>query len=99
MSTNLWTKVNTSSFKTKATLLAIAVGIAPIVAVGTLNYVQVRNTSQRQTVQYQKDRAVQIADKFNRFIFERNGDVETLAAQPVFTNAKLAASTSLESKI
>jgi methyl-accepting chemotaxis protein len=99
MSTNLWTKVNTSSFKTKATLLAIAVGIAPIVVVGTLNYVQVRNTIQRQTIETQKERAVQIADKFNRFIFERNGDVETLAAQPVFTDAKLAASTSLESKI
>ena len=33
MSTNLWTKVNTLSFKTKSTLIAIALGIIPIVPV------------------------------------------------------------------
>ena len=98
MSTNLWTKVNTSSFKTKATLLAIAVGIAPIVAVGTLNYVQVRNISQRQTIETQTARAADIADKLNRFMFERNGDVSVLSALPTFADSKVAAITSAASK-
>ena len=98
MSTNLWTKVNTYSFKTKATLLAIAVGIAPIVAVGTLNYVQVRNTSQKQTIETQKIRAAAVADKLNRFMFERNGDVLVLSALPTFADPKVAAITSAASK-
>ena len=93
------TKWNNLSLKTKGTILATLLGLAPLAAIGTLGYVQINNALRQETVQSQKERAAQIADKFNRFIFERNGDVETLAAQPVFTDAKLAASTSLESKI
>ncbi|WP_373547228.1 GAF domain-containing protein, partial [Chamaesiphon sp.] len=93
------TKWNSLSLKTKVTILATILGLAPLAAIGTLGYVQINNALRQETVQSQKERAVQIADKFNRFIFERNGDVETLAAQPAFTDAKLAASTSLESKI
>jgi methyl-accepting chemotaxis protein PixJ len=93
MSTNLWTKVSTLSFKTKATLLAIALGIAPIVAVGSITYVQIQNTLQRQTTNAQKTRAEAIADKLNRFIFERNGDVEVLASLPFLANPKIAAVT------
>lgn len=98
MSTNLWTKVNTFPFKTKAILLAIAVGIAPIVTVGALNYAQVRNTSQKQTIETQKARAVGIADKLNRFMFERNGDVSVLSGLPVFADSKVGAITSTASK-
>jgi methyl-accepting chemotaxis protein PixJ len=91
-------KWNQLSFKTKATLIAIALGITPILAIGGLSYSQIDNALRQQTVKDQKDRAVQIADKFNRFIFERNGDVEILAAQPIFTNPKLVAITSPEEK-
>jgi Methyl-accepting chemotaxis protein (MCP) signalling domain/Cache domain len=93
MSTNLWTKVSTLSFKTKATLLATVLGIAPIVAVGSITYVQIQNTLQRQTTNAQKTRAEAIADKLNRFIFERNGDVEVLASLPFLANPKIAAAT------
>ncbi len=82
---------NRLSFKTKATLIAIALGLAPIAAIGTLSYLQISTSLKEQTYQTQKARAASIADKLNRFIFERNGDVETLAAQPMFANAKLAA--------
>lgn len=92
-------KWNQLSLKTKVTLLATILGLAPIAAIGTLSYVQIDNALRAQINQDQKNRAEQIADKFNRFIFERNGDVETLAAQPAFTDAKLAANTSLESKV
>jgi Methyl-accepting chemotaxis protein (MCP) signalling domain/Cache domain len=93
MSTNLWTKVSTLSFKAKAILLATALGIAPIVAVGSITYVQIQNTLQHQTTKSQKTRAEAIADKLNRFIFERNGDVEVLASLPFLTNPKIAAAT------
>ncbi len=89
---------NRLSFKTKATLIAIALGIAPIAAIGTLSYLQISTALRQQTTQSQKARAAAIADKLNRFIFERNGDVETLAAQPIFANPKLSASVSTEDK-
>ena len=82
---------NNFSIKTKVTLLSTVLGLAPLVAIGALSYVQISNALREQTVQVQKDRAVQIADKFNRFIFERNGDVEVLASLPVFTDAKISA--------
>ena len=90
-----WTKL---SFKTKATLIAIAIGLAPIAVIGTLSYLQVSQTLEQQTVKSQTERAIAVADKLNRFVFERNGDVETLAAQPVFADSKLAATTSLAAK-
>jgi Methyl-accepting chemotaxis protein (MCP) signalling domain/Cache domain len=91
MSTNLWTKVSTLSFKTKATLIAIVLGIGPIATVGSITYVQIQNTLQQQTTNAQKARSEAIADKLNRFIFERNGDVQVLASLPLLANAKIAA--------
>ncbi|WP_310426701.1 methyl-accepting chemotaxis protein [Chamaesiphon sp. VAR_48_metabat_135_sub] len=98
MSTNLWTKVNTLSFKTKTTLMAIAVGVLPIATVGTLNYLQTRNTIQQKAVQDRVTRATSVADKLNRFVFERNGDVTVLSSLPIFADPKVAAITSVERK-
>ncbi|MCY7368035.1 MAG: methyl-accepting chemotaxis protein [Chamaesiphon sp.] len=98
MSTQLWTKVSTLSFKTKAVLLAIVLGVLPIAAIGTLNYVQIRNASQQKIIATQKERAVSIADKLNRFVFERNGDIQILSSLQAFVDPKVAAITSLESK-
>jgi methyl-accepting chemotaxis protein PixJ len=85
-------------FKTKATLLGILLGIVPIAAVGSFSYFQISNTLQQETTKSQIARANAVADKLNRFVFERNGDVEALAAQPVFTDAKLSAAASTEAK-
>lgn len=90
MSTKLWTKVTTLSFKTKAIIVATILGIAPVATIGTLEYLQVSSASQEQVTQKEKERAGLIADKLNRFMFERTGDVAVLAALPVFTNPKLA---------
>jgi methyl-accepting chemotaxis protein PixJ len=86
-------KWNKLSFKTKATLLAIALGLTPLAVVGTLSYLQISNTIQQQIVKNQTDRATAVADKLNRFVFERNGDVEVLSSLVVFTNPKLGAAT------
>jgi Methyl-accepting chemotaxis protein (MCP) signalling domain len=98
MSTKLWTKVNTLSFKTKAILLAIALGVTPTAVIGTLNYLQIQNTSQQQTIVSQKARAIAIADKLNRLMFERNGDIQIVSSLPVFTNSKVSAIVSLENR-
>ncbi len=93
--TSKWNKL---SLKTKVTLLSIALGLAPIALIGGFSYVQINTALVEQTAQAQKIRTKAIADKFNRFIFERNGDVEVLASQPIFADAKVSAITSVESK-
>ena len=98
MQTNLWTKVNTLSFKTKSTLVAIALGIIPIATIGTINYLQISNSSQQQTIKTQKERAASVADKLNRFIFERTGDVTVLSSLPIFADSKVAAINSTAQK-
>jgi Methyl-accepting chemotaxis protein (MCP) signalling domain/Cache domain len=98
MSTNLWTKVNTLSFKTKSTLIAIAVGVLPIAAIGTLNYFQVRNASEQQAIRNQTAKANAVADKLNRFVFERYGDASILSSLPIFVDPKVIAVASPQSK-
>jgi methyl-accepting chemotaxis protein len=98
MSSNLWTNISNPSFRTKATAIAIAVGITPILAIGTINYLQVRHTSEQQEIGIQKARAQTLADKLNRFIFERHGDVEILSSLPVLADAKVAAIASAATK-
>jgi methyl-accepting chemotaxis protein len=98
MSTNLWTKVNTLSFKTKTILVAIALGVIPIVAIGTLEYFQISNSSQQRMIETEKERATAIADKLNRFVFERNGDAAVLSILPIFTTAKVSAVTTTQEK-
>ncbi len=95
LSPSKWNKL---SFKTKATLLAIALGIAPILAIGTLSFFQINAATDKQVTKAQAAMAAAVADKLNRFVFERNGDVETLAAQPVFADSKLSSITSVEAK-
>jgi hypothetical protein len=98
MTSNLWTNLSNPSFRTKATAIAIAVGITPILAIGTINYLQVRHTSEQQEVGIQKARAQTLADKLNRFIFERYGDVQILSSLPVFADAKVATVASAATK-
>ena len=98
MSTNLWTKVNTLSFKTKAILLAIVLGIAPIATIGMINYLQISNAIQQKAVKDRGTRAASIADKLNRFVFERNGDVSIISSLPTFANAKVATISSVDDK-
>ncbi len=94
-STSKWSKL---SLKTKGTLVATLFGLLPIAAIGALSYTQINTALRDQTAHEQKIRATAIADKLNRFVFERNGDVEALAAQPVFADAKLFGITTAEAK-
>ena len=98
MSTNLWARATTLPFRTKATLLAILFGVTPIAVIGTLNYLQIRRANAEQTAKSQKARAVSIADKLNRFILERNGDVSVLSSLPVFADPKISKIATVESK-
>lgn len=85
-------------FRTKATFIGILLGVLPIAAVGSFSYFKISETLKQESTTTQIARAKAVADKLNRFIFERNGDAEALAAQPVFADAKLSATATAQNK-
>jgi methyl-accepting chemotaxis protein PixJ len=86
------------SLKTKAAIFATLMAIVPASLVGALSVWQTNNFTNQQVKTGQQERATAIADKMNRFIFERYGDVEIMAALPIFTDPKLAATMTKEQK-
>lgn len=89
--TNFQSKFNDLSFRSKSMLAAITLGALPIAAIGTLNYLQIRYANEQRTISSQSERATLVADRLNRFMFERNGDIGTLTALPVFVDPKIRA--------
>jgi Methyl-accepting chemotaxis protein (MCP) signalling domain len=98
MSNNLWVAANNLPFKTKSTIIAIALGVLPVVTIGAINYTQISNASYQQAIKTQKVQAAQIADKLNRFVLERNGDAQIIAGLPIVADPKISASITIENR-
>lgn len=84
--------------RTKVTILAISLGVLPVVLVVTLAYYF---ANQSVTLQIQSEKqasALAIADKANRFLFERYGNIQTLASMPMFNDSKVSKLYSLRQK-
>ncbi len=94
--------VNNKSFvsiKTKTTIFAILMGVVPVAIVGGLGIIQISSYSDKQIKSVQQERATGMADKMNRFLFERYGDIQVLATQPMFADAKISKVIPQEEKI
>jgi methyl-accepting chemotaxis protein PixJ len=87
------------SIKTKATIFAILMGVVPVALVGGLSILQISDFSAKQIKTAQQERATAMADKMNRFLFERYGDAQVLAAQPIFADPKISKLVSQEEKV
>lgn len=99
------TKANKSRFKwsalslrTKATVLAIALGTIPTLGVGGIAYNLTSKAVTQQIFNAHQYKAVEAVDKLTRFVFERYGDVQVLANLPILRNSTLSASLSLQEK-
>ncbi|WP_404790354.1 methyl-accepting chemotaxis protein [Altericista sp. CCNU0014] len=84
--------------KAKATFLAIAIGTVPVVGIGGVAYSVSSQALTNQISNAEKTRAEGMADKVNRFMVERYGDIQVLAEQPVFSNPKLISAISPSEK-
>jgi methyl-accepting chemotaxis protein PixJ len=91
MSNNANTGKKFISLKTKAAIFAALMGIVPAALIGGLSIYQISEFTTKQTKSTQQERASALADKLNRFLFERYGDIEILASQPIFAEAKISA--------
>jgi methyl-accepting chemotaxis protein PixJ len=81
------------SLRSKATALAITLGIVPTIFIGTVAYLVASQTITEQVAQAEQTRAVGMSDKISRFLNERYGDIQVLTKLGVFTNPKQRAIT------
>ncbi|MBW4573709.1 MAG: GAF domain-containing protein [Aphanothece sp. CMT-3BRIN-NPC111] len=79
------------SLRTKATLLAIAIGTLPVLAVGATAYYIANKEVTQQIYSIKKDSAVDAADKINRYMRDRYADIQFITTLPAFTNPKTRA--------
>jgi methyl-accepting chemotaxis protein PixJ len=87
------------SIKTKITFFAVLMGIIPVTLVGGLGIWQINDFSTKQIKATQQERAIGIADKMNRFLFERYGDVQIVASLPIFASEQIAKIVPPEKKV
>lgn len=87
------------SLRTKAILLAIALGTIPVLITGAIAYYSTNEAITQQVFALKQSRAQDLADKVNRFIFERYGDIDVLAKLPLFTNPQVREILSQEQKV
>ena len=87
-----------ASLRTKATILALAIGTIPVVLVGTTAYFTAGQGIKEQIVQSEKTNAEDLEDKLNLFIKQRYEDILTLSKLDAFTNSKVRDALNTEEK-
>ncbi|HEY9828339.1 MAG TPA: hypothetical protein V6D19_23105, partial [Stenomitos sp.] len=93
-----WYRWSTLGLRTKATLLAIAIGTLPPLIVGSVGYYFASQSIDKEVTATHTQKSVSAIDKLTRFVFERYGDIQVLANFPIFRDAKLNSAVSLSEK-
>lgn len=86
------------SLSTKATMLAIAIGTAPVLVIGSIAYNSANKSITQQITQAQEAEATSLSDKINQFMFERYGDIQILSNLPILTNRQVRDVTTVKQK-
>lgn len=79
------------SLRTKTTLLAVLLSTIPVVAIGGVAYYFSSRSLAERIRETQLQKTASIADKVNRFMYSRYGDIQVLAAHPILANRKVQA--------
>jgi methyl-accepting chemotaxis protein PixJ len=82
-------KFQSLSLRTKATIIAIAIGTIPILGFGILSYLIASKSIESKFTQLQQTETEGLADKVNRFMIERYSNVQVFANLPTFTNRQI----------
>jgi twitching motility protein PilJ len=90
--------LRSSSLRTKATLLALALGTIPVILVGTTAYFSAGTGLKEQIVQSEKTNAQDLEDKLNLFVTKTYDNIITLSKLDAFTNATVRSTLSTEEK-
>ncbi|KAB8317700.1 GAF domain-containing protein [Tolypothrix campylonemoides VB511288] len=82
------TSLKRLKLSTKATLVAIALGTVPVLAIGILAYLVASNSLTKKVSQLQQAEAKGLADKVNRFMTERYNDIQLISSLPIIRNSQ-----------
>jgi twitching motility protein PilJ len=86
------------SLKTKATVLAIALSVLPVILIGAIaTYVTTEKITENLQ-QQQKSRAITLSNQINRFIAQQYQDIQTLSQLSILNNSTTRATTSNRAK-
>jgi methyl-accepting chemotaxis protein PixJ len=91
-------KLRGLSLKTKATLLALTIGVLPVAVIGATAYYVANQAVTQEITQTKEGTAEELADKTNRFIFERYSDIQAIANLPILRNLKVQAVMTLQER-
>jgi methyl-accepting chemotaxis protein PixJ len=78
------------SLRTKATLLAITIGLLPVVVTGALAYKVADNAVTQKVNQNQVDQVSALSNQLSLFMLERFGDVQLMSILPAFTDPRVS---------
>lgn len=93
---NYWQRM---SLQRKATLLALAIGVIPIAAVGGIAHQLAARSLTRQIITDQENRTFELRQKVNFFTDKIISDANTIANSPLLNDPQLSSTASLEQKI
>jgi methyl-accepting chemotaxis protein PixJ len=86
------------SLGTKATALAFAIGVLPVIGIGTTTYVVAKASLEQEIISDKEVEVKEASLAIDRFLTERYNDLNALAALPIFAEPGLRASTELAAK-
>lgn len=93
-----WGRWQNLNLRTKVTLLAIALGVVPVIGIGAVAYSFADRSIVEQITQEKQDRVSGVASGLNGFMSDRYGDVQVLAQLPILANPKVRAIVSDQDK-
>ena len=86
------------SIRFKTTLLAIAIGTIPTLAVGSIAYYYASNSIEREIIELRKTLVEDLQTQVSVFMRDRLADIKTMAELSIFTDPELRAATTAEEK-
>lgn len=91
-------KLPFTTLRSKATILAIAIGTIPVLLVGTTAYFSASQRLKQQIIQSELTNANDLEDKLNIFIKQSYDDIVTLSKLESLTNPKVRSALTIEEK-
>jgi methyl-accepting chemotaxis protein PixJ len=85
-----------SSLQRKAALLAISIGVLPLVSLGSLAWWVIGGQLRQDAKIAQEFLAISEGDLVSRFMGERYSDIQTLSQMPIFTDPKVKGNIQLQ---
>ncbi|NEQ22096.1 MAG: GAF domain-containing protein [Microcoleus sp. SIO2G3] len=87
-----------TSLRVKAMLVALAIGTLPVLGIGTFAYISTSQGLEKDTFADLQINSQDLSDKLTAFIGERYKDIQVYAQLPIFTDANVAKSLTVEQK-